>query len=129
MDDEVAADDGEALVGPLEADVLGAVGVDHDILDVERLARPESEGVGVPGHVCRGLGYRRVADGGSVLHRMGLRVRRYRHRACGDDTGGDHRGKGKEGTGHDGVFPSLVVGVTTSWDVDAKCSPGDMFLT
>ncbi|GAA3507002.1 hypothetical protein GCM10019017_01320 [Streptomyces showdoensis] len=49
--------------------------------------------------------------------------------AGGEDTGGDHRGEGKQGTGHDAVFLRSSWGVTTSWDVDAKCSPGDMFLT
>ncbi len=71
MDHQVAADHRESEVGAVEADVLGAVLVDDDVLDLQALAGAEAEQVRVVGDVGLGAGDRGVAArgrrGGVVL--------------------------------------------------------------
>ncbi len=88
VDHQVAADHGQAEVGAVEADVLGAVGVQHDVLDQEVLAVGEAEDRRVVGDVGPGLGDRRVPAG-----RGG--------RGPGGDGGGDEGGGGRYGSGRE----------------------------
>lgn len=91
VDDQVAADHREALVGAVEADVLGAVGVEDDVLDHEVLAGAEAEHPGVAGDVGAGLGYRGLARAGGGGGRTG-----------GDDDA-DERGDDRDGSDREGA--------------------------